>query len=377
MKITIKSPEEENAKNFLDNILPIMVDSNERSLNIGLSKRFFLFKMMNKTINLIEDNNFLNFVSLLKNYKILGRFLYDTIDHFYNDRNKLYFKKFFLDLEMYMMVKNDIEEIYPHYKGIKMTITKRGIIIYDNYKPNSFNTLLFTIHGGTWVDKHVEKKIMIDRQLRYTEEDIATDKIYRKLVLEKGGIWIDNKQSRFVCDLNRSADTAIYKENSEAWLNKIWQEPLSQPEIKEIRKFYVEFYFTLSKIIETYNFNIIFDGHSMKNLSGRPMLSFGTKHIPSFYLPIVRSMQRKLISLGYESVKLNNPFKGGHILRWLSKRYPNVFIFSMEVNKKLYMNKKADRIFKSRLNKLVDDLVKIFDIEVEDEFKEHNSDAKP
>ena len=107
---------------------------------------------------------------------------------------------------------------------------------------------------------------------------------------------------------------------------------------------YHEFYFTLSRLIDTYRFNIIFDGHSMKDAKGRPEISFGTKYIPKFYMPIVRSMQKKLNNLGYNPVSLNVPYSGGYILQWLNSRFPDIFICSMEVNKRLYMVKPASPV---------------------------------
>lgn len=346
-------------KELIAKISPILITPSSNSLTISISTRFFLFRIMERLIQKIEEDPELNFIALLKSYKILGKFLHGTLHEFYRDRNKLYFKKFFIDHDLYEMIKKDIESLYPKHKDIKITITKRGIIIYENYKKNSFNVLLMTIHSGTWVPKNIEKKMSLTEEERFKEEDIATDIIYRNLVLEKAGIWIDNKQSRFVIDFNRSLDRAIYADNSEEWLNVVWKEPLTRFEKDMIYSSYREFYFTLSRLLDSYQFNIIFDGHSMKDKKERPAISFGTKFIPEFYLPIVRSMQQKMIGLGYSPVLLNTPYEGGNILHWLSTLYPNVFIFSMEINKRLYLR---SSLLKGKINKISDDLMNIFEV---------------
>ncbi|MBU0615779.1 MAG: N-formylglutamate amidohydrolase [Nanoarchaeota archaeon] len=355
----------EKIKDVVRSISPVLIKPGSSSITIGLSKRFFLFRIMNKIVSLIEEDPHLNFVALLKSYKILGRFLSGTLHEFYRDRNKLYFKNFFIDRKLYNMVKADIEHLYPKYLDTRMTITKRGVIIYDNYKKSSFNTLLLTIHSGSWVPVSIGKKLSISEEQRLKEEDIETNRIYSRIVLEKAGIWIDSKQSRFVIDFNRSLERAIYADNSEEWLDVVWKEKLTKHESDEIYRSYREFYFTLSKLIDTFNFNIIFDGHSMKALDGRPNISFGTKFIPHFYMPIVRSMQRKMISMGYSPVLFDTPYHGGYILRWLNQKFPNIFIFSIEINKKLYMLKNGNRPIKKRINKLAEDLTQIFDIEDE------------
>jgi len=53
---------------------------------------------------------------------------------------------------------------------------------------------------------------------------------YCNLVLEKNGIWIDNKQSRFVVDFNRDLSDAIYSKKSEDWLDIVWKESLTKKE---------------------------------------------------------------------------------------------------------------------------------------------------
>jgi len=354
-------------KEMLEKVSPVLIKPTTTSLTIGLSKRFFLFTLMNKAIRVIEDDPYLNFISLLKNYKILGRFLYGTVREFHRDRNKLYFRNFFFDKKLYELVKADLNWLVQDYPDIKMTITKMGVIVYDNYKKNSFNVLLITAHSGTWIPKKIDKKLNMTTEFRFKEEDIDSHKLYSRLVLEKAGIWVDNKQSRFACDFNRHLSNAIYTNKSESWyIRRLWKKRLTKYEINQLHESYREFYFTLAKLVDAYNFNIIFDGHSMKNKPKRPNISFGVKYIPDFYLPIVRSMQKKLANLGYNPVGINNPFSGGYILKWLSTMFPNVFIFSMETNKILYMTRDMRRTVQKRLDKVSKDITQIFDIEVEE-----------
>jgi len=356
-------------RDMIKRISPILITPTTSSITISLSKRFFLFTIMEQVIKRIEDDPYLNFISLLKSYKVLGRILYGTFHEFHRDRNKIYFKNFFVDRSLYNIIKEDLEWLaakYDDIKDVKMTLTKEGIIIYDNYKKNSFNVLLLTTHSGRWVPEKLEPKIGIPQNIRICEEDIDTNKLYCNLVLEKGGIWIDNKESRFVSDLNRHISRTIYTDKSEEWIDKIWKEKLTESEIKGIHSSYGRFYFTLDRLVEAYRFNIIFDAHSMKDLPGRAAISFGAKYVSKFYMPIVKGMQRKLSSLGYHPVSLNAPYGGGYILKWLNNKFPEIFIFSMEVNKKLYMTKNRRSVVKYKLNKIAKDITKIFDIEIEE-----------
>jgi N-formylglutamate amidohydrolase len=350
---------------LIERLSPILINPTKTSLTVSISKRFLLFKLLQIVKGKIEDDPHLNFISILKYYKILGNFLHGTIRELHRDRNKTFFKDFFADRALYEMVKQDLEWVYSANKEIKATISKWGVIIYDNYRPNAFNVLLTTIHSGNWVPPRIARKQIITEGERKREEDTDTHKIYAPLVLEKNGIWIDSKLSRFVCDYNRPADRAIYKNNQERWAKEIWKEEPTKEEKARIMKGYHEFYFTLDKLINAYRFNIIFDGHSMSDEGKRPDITLGTKHIPPFYLPVAHEMQKRLIKKGYSHVSLNTPYPGGNILKWMRNEFPDIFIFFIEVNKRLYMTKQRTRSIQSKLKKLSKDIGALFEFEVE------------
>ncbi|MBD3313104.1 hypothetical protein GF345_01545 [Candidatus Woesearchaeota archaeon] len=305
-----------------------------------------------------------NFLALLDSRELVIDVLDGTIRYFYNNRNKIWFRKFFYNKKVYELVKQDIELYNEKYPRIKLTLTRKGTMIFDYYRKNSFNTLLLTIHSGTWAPGYVKRKMAIYKTLRHKEEDQGSDLLYSDIVLKKGGIWIKTHQSRFVCDFNRSKRDAVYRNDSEMRVKEIWKEEFSQKDKKRILKEYDKFYHILDKLIETHRFNIIFDGHSMVDEPDRPSVSFGTRYIPKFYMPIVRSMQRKMSNDLKEEIALNKPYEGGYILKYLSKKFPDVFIFSVEVNKRMYMNKAHTTIQKRKLKRMKDLFQHIFDFEI-------------
>lgn len=349
----------EKLKILLALISPILIYPENSFFRIRFSKRFFLFSAFQRLKNSLELDPYLNFISALKYYKVLGKFLHGEIEQLHKERNFLYFKNFFYNKRLYEIVKADLQWVYLRNKKLKLTLTKNGVIIYDNYKPNAFNTLLLTLHSGNWMPKSIEEKQFWTKDKRIQEEDTDTHKIYADIVLKKNGIWIDNKLSRFACDYNRSAEKCIYQNNSETWLNELWKEPLNSAQKKLLMTDYQEFYFTLSKLIQSYNFNLILDGHSMRNLAGRPDISFGTKFIPKFYMPIVQKWLVELKTAGYPEAKLDSPYSGGNIVEWLNGKFPNIFIAPVEINKKLYMENSETQSNPNLLEKLADDFSKL------------------
>ncbi|MFH2020517.1 MAG: N-formylglutamate amidohydrolase [archaeon] len=346
---------------IFEQISPILVNPKETSVTISLSKRFFLFQMLGELTKKIEEDPYLNFISILKYYKAFGDLLHGTIHELYRDRNSPYFRDFFAEYKLYRHVKADLEEVYRQNKEIRITITKSGIIIYDNYKTNHFNLLLLTMHSGTWMPLNIQNKQSISAEERFLEEDVAIDRIYRSLVLKNSGIWIDNKMSRFACDYNRRRINAIYKDESEKWLGRVWKKTLTSQEKEWLLKGYDVFYFYLNHLIDTHRFNMVFDGHSMKDAPKRAEISFGTRFVPKFYLPIVENLKKQLCRKNcFCAVKYNAPFSGGHILERLSNKFPDIFILSLEVNKKLYMNSVRTKIKEIKLNSLSKQIFSVF-----------------
>ncbi len=103
----------------------------------------------------------------------------------------------------------------------------------------------------------------------------------------------------------------------------------------------------------------------MKDGDGRPEISFGVEFIPTFYMPVVWSMRRKLQTMGYQEVEFNTPYKGGNIIRWMHNRFPDVFVFSIEVNKKLYMTDNEEVADRHKVEVLAQSLRSLFDFERE------------
>ena len=75
-------------------ISPILINPSRNSISISLSKRFVLVQLIDKIVRKIEEDPYLNFISVLKNYKVLDKFLEVSISDLYKDRNKFYFSKF-------------------------------------------------------------------------------------------------------------------------------------------------------------------------------------------------------------------------------------------------------------------------------------------
>lgn len=372
MKKLLEKIKDIKITSLIERLTPLNIKTGTDNIKLSFSNRFILLQILKNLERRIGTDPFLNLISVMKKDKVFGRVISGDIKEVYLDRKSFFFKSFFNDKEIYKKVREDLEDVYSEYKEIRVIITKTGIVIYDNYNPYKFNILLLTAHNGNYVPDDVEKKMNLTPKERFKEEDVDTGKIYRNIVLKQGGMWIDNKCSKFYCDLNRKMNRCIYEKDHGNNVENLWKNELSEKQRNKIYNFYKQFYSLLTRLLESYQFNVIFDGHSMKNMGSRPNLSIGTHFIPKFYLPIVSSIKRKITSLGYEKLGINNPYGGGYILEWLSIKFPSVFIFSMEINKRLYMTKDRLKVKIKNEEKLSLDLVNIFDISEEEGYRLSN-----
>ena len=62
----MKKPKKSTVRKIFEQISPILLKPTSTSLTIRLSKRFLIFQMLNGLTKKIEDDPYLNFISVLK-----------------------------------------------------------------------------------------------------------------------------------------------------------------------------------------------------------------------------------------------------------------------------------------------------------------------
>ena len=99
----------------------------------------------------------------------------------------------------------------------------------------------------------------------------------------------------------------------------------------------------------------------MRDGKNRPDASFGVKFVPEFYMPIINHLKKQFSDKkNFCSVEFNAPYSGGHILKKLHNKYPNVFTCSLEINKRLYMSKKRTKVNEEKVGNLSHKIFGIF-----------------
>src|SRR5918993_546719 len=96
------------------------------------------------------------------------------------------------------------------------------------------------IHAGHDLRPEVADLVMVDEATRLREEDRFTDR------LAVAGTRVVVHRSRFEVDLNRPGDRAIYSRPEDAWGLSVWKRPLPLRVVARSRALYEEFYAALA-----------------------------------------------------------------------------------------------------------------------------------
>src|SRR5690606_15764374 len=218
------------------------------------------------------------------------------------------------------------------------------------------------IHDGHSIAPSLRSNMLLSEHERMREEDPYTAEMINFPV---NRIVVDN--SRFMVDLNRPRDRAIYRSPNDAWGLAVWATKLTQEQEEEILTFYDTFYSEVKKVlldlIQSYGYFIVLDGHSYNHRrkdpyieaisSENPEINIGTANNISKWKPIIDtfidSLSKTTIDDHFPDVRENIKFKGGTFSNWICSQYSKFgCVLSVEF-KKTFMDEWTGRVNISHL----------------------------
>lgn len=104
--------------------------------------------------------------------------------------------------------------------------------------------LATAIHDGHALEPSIAPCMALDGAGRLREEDPFTARMIAGVPNR-----ITCNMSRFCVDLNRSIDSAVYREPSESWGLTVWQRPLNDTEIEGLRLLHRDYYAVLATVL--------------------------------------------------------------------------------------------------------------------------------
>ena len=240
------------------------------------------------------------------------------------------------------MKKLEIDEIIKLIKTRKTfeatAIDGSFSIKIDRYVPYCCTA----IHDGSNLRSDLRNKIALDEYSRWYEEDPFTGAFIASMPITLIG-----HDSRFEYDLNRSPETAIYKE---AWGKKVWKTQLTSKEIQASKKKHSNYYKVtnalISKLEELYDGCVVYDIHSynFERWDRKvPLFNIGIENVDTKrYESVIENWKSELSNIQIDGVEnttaINDVFYGrGYNLEYITKNFKNTLVLATEV-KKVYCN---------------------------------------
>lgn len=192
----------------------------------------------------------------------------------------------------------------------------------------------------------------LDSNERRREEDPFTD-LWTTIASNR----IVVHRSRFEVDLNRPRDLAIYLDPEQAWGLDVWKLPPDDELIADSLFIYDSFYnelrLLLEELQERYGGFILLDLHSYnfrragpeappEDARATPEINVGTAGMSrERWAPVVETFMEELRRHHFNGhpldVRENVRFKGGNLLTWIHRNFPNGCAMAVEV-KKIFMD---------------------------------------
>ncbi len=212
------------------------------------------------------------------------------------------------------------------------------------------------------------ERILIDDARRLREEDPTT---YRMTSTADNRITVT--ASRFMVDLNRPREKAVYKTPEDAWGLELWREPPNREMVEHALAIYDRFYSELHEYLTVlkrrYGRFVVLDLHSYnyrrngpeappEDPENNPDINIGTATLRdrerwSELIEGVLSQMRSFDYFGRRlDVRENVKFKGGYMAQWIHENFEQeACVLSIEF-KKIFMDEWSNKVDLLQVEKL-------------------------
>ncbi len=205
------------------------------------------------------------------------------------------------------------------------------------------------IHAGHEVPRAAARVLQVSEETRLREEDPFTD-LWLSIAPSRVAVQL----SRFMVDLNRPRDRAVYIEPADAWNLTVWRELPSQKlfdlSLTLYDLFYEQVAMLLDELLMAHERIVVLDLHSYCHRRGgpdappddpaaNPEINVGTGSVDRALWGgevdrFVAALREARGGAGALDVRENVKFRGGHFPTWINQSFgPRVCALAVEVKK--------------------------------------------
>lgn len=210
------------------------------------------------------------------------------------------------------------------------------------------------IHDGHGLRAEVAEAMALSDAERLREEDPFTGQAIADVATH-----IVAHRSRFEADLNRAAETAVYRTPEQCWGLQVWRSPLDEGVVERSLEYHRRFYAmagaVLDEIAADFPRFVLLDVHSYNHrrdgpdappapAEEAPEINIGTFSMPRdewawLVDPLMEAMREYDSGGRHLDVRENVAFQGkGELTRFVHARYPGVGCAIAVEFKKFYMD---------------------------------------
>lgn len=216
----------------------------------------------------------------------------------------------------------------------------------------SLPLLATAIHNGHHLPPEMLAGCGIDSASRLREEDPFTGEM---AALFPNHMVVES--SRFLLDLNRATEKAVYQEPKDCWGLPVRTTPIPQPFLDRLREDHASWYrllqYHIERLLERHPFLVVLDLHSYNHRRGgpnaepdpeeqNPDIIIGRSNLQQNHYPAAEALRQRLNGQIYQGKELDcRPdvkFPGGYMSRWLNSRWPDRLICLAIEFKKTFMD---------------------------------------
>lgn len=232
-------------------------------------------------------------------------------------------------------------------------------------KQENTPVVAMAIHNGSRVRQEVVALMAIDEDQRLREEDPFTG-ILTEIVGNRVAVFA----SRFEVDLNRTKESAVYREPADAWGLQVWKKALPDeiviPSLKQYDLFYSEVHRICTRLKRLFGHFVVLDLHSYNHRRKGPdappsdpvdnpevNVGTGTMTRRDTWATLIDRFIQDLRAFDYLGrnldVRENVKFRGGNLARYIHETFPESgCVLSIEF-KKFFMDEWTGRVDSKQL----------------------------
>lgn len=242
------------------------------------------------------------------------------------------------------------------------------------FTDSSIPVIALAIHNGHSMPEELLRNCGISDEERLREEDPHTNTIAERFANR-----IIVHDSRFMVDLNRSPQMAIYQKPEDCWGLPARIKPVRPEYLFYLQKCHQAWYdvlaYQLDRMLLIHPYVFVLDLHSFNHRRGgpnaapddqqlNPDIILGRNNLDHRYYSLIEKLRKRIDKQIWQGMELDCradvKFPGGYLSRWINNKYSGKALCLAVEFKKIWMDEWTGEVYEPAFTELKDIFVSAF-----------------